>query len=50
MLSLEDLRSDAEANVTGLLYAAVHVNVAVRDNEKEEARLAVVAVMVSETP
>lgn len=36
MLSLENLGSNTEADVAGLLDAAVHVDVAVVDNEEEE--------------
>jgi hypothetical protein len=45
MLGLHDLRSDAEADVAGLLDSAVNLDVAVVDNEEEEVGRHVVAEM-----
>lgn len=44
MLSLENLRRNTEANIAGLLDAAVHINVAVVDDEHQEVGHGVVAV------
>ena len=44
MLGLENLRRDTEADVAGLLDSAVDVNVAVIDDEHEEARRLLVAI------
>lgn len=44
MLGLKNLRGNAKADVTGLLDAAVHVNIAVIDDKDEEVWSGVVSI------